>query len=49
MIADTWCVVREWRGYFEEFGVPAVEIEKISPAFCHLDDVSTPTLRKLLP
>ena len=48
MTADIWRVVREWRGYFEDFGVPAAEIEKIAPAFRHLDDVSTPALRKLL-
>jgi len=49
MIAGIWRVVREWRGYFENFGVPAAEIEKIAPAFRHIDDVSTPELRKLLP
>lgn len=48
MIADIWRVVREWRVYFEGFGVPAQEIEKIAPAFRHLDDVTTPALRKLL-
>ena len=49
MVADIWRVVREWRGYFESFGVSAAEIEKIAPAFRHLDDVSTPGLRRLLP
>lgn len=49
MIAGIWRVVREWRGYFENFGVPATEIEKIAPAFRHIDDVSTSELRKLLP
>jgi serine/threonine-protein kinase HipA len=49
MIADIWRVVREWRVYFEGFGVPAQEIEKIAPAFRHLDEVTTPALRKLLP
>jgi hypothetical protein len=29
--------------------VAAAEINKIAPAFRHLDDVSTPALRKLLP
>ena len=46
MIADVWRVVREWRGYFEDFDVPAIEIEKIAPAFRHIDDVSTAELRK---
>ena len=49
MIADVWRVVREWRGYFEDFGVPALDIEKIAPAFRRIDDVSTQRLRKLLP
>jgi serine/threonine-protein kinase HipA len=49
MMADVWRVVREWRGHFEDFGVPAAEIEKIAPAFRHINDVSTPALRKLLP
>jgi len=49
MIADTWRVVREWRGYFEGSDVPAIEIAKIAPAFRHIDDISTPELRKQLP
>lgn len=49
MITSIWRVVREWRGYFEDFGVPLAEIEKIAPAFRHIDDVSTAQLRKLLP
>ena len=49
IIARTWGVVREWRGYFEGFGVAAADIEKIAPAFRHIDDVSTPAMRKLLP
>ena len=48
MIADIWHVVREWRVYFESFGVSDVEIKKIAPAFRHLGDVSTPTLRRQL-
>jgi serine/threonine-protein kinase HipA len=48
MIADVWRVVREWRVYFEGFGVPPAEIEKIAPALRHIDDVSTPALRKLI-
>lgn len=48
MIADIWRVVREWRVYFESFGVPEAEIDKIAPAFRHLDDISTPELRRQL-
>ncbi len=49
MVADVWRVVREWRVHFEAFGAPGSEVEKIAPAFRHIDDVSTPALRKLLP
>lgn len=49
LIADVWSIVREWKVYFEGFGVSADEIAKITPAFRHLDDVSTPEMRKLLP
>ena len=49
VIANIWRVVREWRVHFESFGVAAVDIEQIAPAFRHIDDVSTVELRKLLP
>lgn len=49
MTANIWRVVRAWRSHFEDYGVPAAEIEKIKPAFRHLDDISTPALRKRLP
>ena len=49
MIAELWRVVREWRVYFESYGVAAAEIENIAPALRHIDDVSTPALRRLLP
>ena len=48
LIADIWRVVREWRSYFESFGVAAQEIDKIAPAFRHVRDVSTPALCKQL-
>lgn len=48
-IADVWRVVREWQVYFEEFGVDAAEIDAIAPAFRHIDQVSTPELRRQLP
>ncbi|ABB09868.1 hypothetical protein Bcep18194_A6274 [Burkholderia lata] len=34
---------------FEERGVPGKEIDKITPAFRHIEHVSHPTLRKALP
>lgn len=49
MAAAVWRVVREWRVHFEGCGVHGAEIDKIAPAFRHIDDVSTPALRKLLP
>ena len=49
LIADIWRIVREWRVYFESFGVPAAQTEKIAPAFRHIDDISTQALRRSLP
>jgi serine/threonine-protein kinase HipA len=49
LIADVWKTVREWTVFFEGSGVSADEIAKIAPAFRHMDDVSTPEMRKLLP
>jgi serine/threonine-protein kinase HipA len=48
MMADVWQKVREWKVYFERFDVSAEDIDKIAPAFRHVDEVSTPALRKLL-
>ncbi len=48
-IARVWGIVREWKVYFEEYRVPAEQIEKIAPAFRHLDELATPALRKLIP
>jgi serine/threonine-protein kinase HipA len=48
-IAKIWAIVREWKVHFEEYQVPSDEAEKIAAAFRHIDDVSTPALRKLIP
>ena len=48
-IAKIWKVVREWKVYCEEYEVPPDQIEKIAPAFRHLDDLSRASLRKLIP
>ena len=48
-ISRIWKTVREWKVIFEEYNVPADQIEKIAPAFRHIDEVSTPALRKLIP
>ena len=39
IVARIWRVTREWKTWFESFGVPAVEIEKIGPAFRHIDEL----------
>ena len=49
LIDEVWRVVRQWRVYLTEAGVPAAEQDKIASAFRHIDDVSTAALRKLLP
>jgi serine/threonine-protein kinase HipA len=48
-IAKIWKIVREWKIYFEQYQVPFDQIEKIAPAFRHIDTLSTPSLRKLIP
>lgn len=48
-IAAIWATVREWRVYFEGFGATPEQIDRVAPAFRHIDDVSTPELRRLLP
>ncbi|HYM96538.1 MAG TPA: HipA domain-containing protein, partial [Candidatus Sulfotelmatobacter sp.] len=48
-IARVWRIVREWKVYFEEYGVPAEQIGKIAPAFRHLDELSTASLRRQIP
>lgn len=48
-LARIWRIVREWKVYFEEYQVPGEQIEKIAPAFRHIDDLSTPALRKQIP
>jgi serine/threonine-protein kinase HipA len=39
VINHVWSIVREWKGYFEEFGVSSSEIDKISSAFRHARDI----------
>lgn len=48
-IASVWEKVREWKVYFEQWGADPEQIEKIAPAFRHIDDVSTAELRQELP
>jgi serine/threonine-protein kinase HipA len=48
-ISKIWKILREWKVYFEEYQVPSHQIERIAPAFRHIDDLATPSLRKLIP
>jgi serine/threonine-protein kinase HipA len=48
-IAKIWRTVREWKVHFEEHQVPNEQIEKVATAFRHIDDISTPALRKQIP
>jgi serine/threonine-protein kinase HipA len=48
IIAQVWEKVREWRVYFEGYGVEEPDITKVTSAFRHLDEVSSEKLRKCL-
>jgi serine/threonine-protein kinase HipA len=49
LIARVWGEVREWRVHFESFGASADSIAQAEPAFRHIDAISSPGLRALLP
>ena len=49
IISGIWRVARDWRVYFEDFGVTAAEIDRIAPAFRHIEEIASPALRRLLP
>lgn len=49
LIDEVWRVVRQWRVHFEEFGVEESEMDQIASALRHIDEVSTPQLRRELP
>ncbi len=48
LIDRVWRDVREWRVHFEAFGVGADDIDRIAPAFRHIDAISSAALRKAL-
>lgn len=48
LISQVWAVLREWRVYFDQYGVPEQQIDKVATAFRHIDHVSSAELRKLL-
>jgi len=39
VIEQIWQVTREWKTWFENWGVPGSEIDKIAPAFRHIDQI----------
>jgi serine/threonine-protein kinase HipA len=49
VIAEVWEKLREWRIFFEGYGVPLDEIEKVKSAFRHIDDITTTDIRKKIP
>jgi serine/threonine-protein kinase HipA len=49
VVAEIWSKVRDWRGYFEDFGVASDQLERIAPAFRHIDDIASAELRSRLP
>lgn len=48
LLDEVWRAVRQWKVCFEEQGLSAQTIEKVAPAFRHLDDISTAGLRREL-
>jgi serine/threonine-protein kinase HipA len=41
--------VRQWRMYFEQYGLAAKDMDAIATAFRRIEDVASPELRKRLP
>ena len=48
IMSNVWAVVREWRVYFDQYGVAEEQMDKVATAFRHIDHVSSAKLRKLL-
>ena len=48
IIDRIWRVTRQWKTHFESLGIPADQIEGISLAFRHIDDICSPELIKTL-
>ena len=48
IITQVWSIVREWKVYFEGFGVPGAQIDRVASAFRHIDDISSAALRQRL-
>ncbi len=48
IIDCVWRVTRQWKTHFESLGIPADQVEVISPAFRHINDICSPELIKAL-
>jgi serine/threonine-protein kinase HipA len=48
IIDRVWRVTRQWKTHFESFGIPVDQIEEISLAFRHIDDICSAELIKTL-
>jgi len=48
IIDRIWRVTRQWRVHFETLGISDVQIERIAPAFRHIDAICSSDLRKLV-
>lgn len=49
IISRVWRCVRQWRMYFEQYGVEAKDIDAVSSAFRRLEDVASSKFAKRLP
>ena len=46
IIGQVWDKVREWKVFFDRYGVPAEQIDRVATAFRHIDDIASPATRK---
>lgn len=46
LMNEVWTAVRQWKQYFEEFGVSAKAIDQAALAMRHIDDVASPELKR---
>jgi serine/threonine-protein kinase HipA len=46
VIDRIWITVRQWKYHFEQWGVPDAQIQKVEPAFRHIDDILSSSLKR---
>lgn len=49
VIGEIWSKVREWRVYFDDYGVSEIDMDKISSAFRHVDETASNNLKRKIP